>query len=581
MANQSARRLTRPAVLPILLAVPVGVAWAMEIGTSPAAVSPAQLLSAVILSAGAICIWWVREQRLAAQRGSVRALHTLSEGVIAAGSPHEIAEKLADILPTITGADNVRLYLHNRRVKSLEAVPTTDDPEPMAIPLDALQEGMTGAVARCFKTRESLHIADARRNPLVSSGWTHEQLRSALFVPLTAQNEVLGVLAVGHHRRTGYFSPDEQAAIQHLANQVAAALKLQDQHKVREQMLRGEKLAATGQLISGIAGQLLAPLETIARLSSAASDGRSSPLLERDLKQIAAESRRAAEIVARLVSFARPEDAAAKPVDLHALMHGLMQFREAEWHTWGLRVQNRLALEPATVLGVEGHLEQILLDLLICAEQSAARSTAKNMMVTSSLLGGRIVLEIAYAADQERGALPPGMGLDVARGVIQGHGGEIRCRVQSGSAAFELDLPLAPGTLEGDPGTSPVRSASRSLTLMLVESDATARRQLVGLLAARGHRVVPSAAESSADTARRLRFDAVIWAVRQGGWKWSDFHERLRGSVPSFVLVSDGYDADFARSLAESGGFLLARPVQTADIDRLLAELEAQAPAGA
>ena len=47
------------------------------------------------------------------------------------------------------------------------------------------------------------------------------------------------------------------------------------------------------------------------------------------------------------------------------------------------------------------------------------------------------------------------------------------------------------------------------------------------------------------------------------------------------MLVSDGYDAEFARSLEESGGYLLRRPIQQADLDRVLESLEAQAVARA
>src|SRR5262249_8638424 len=159
-----------------------------------------------------------------------------------------------------------------------------------------------------------------------------------------------GVLEVGNARRLGYFSVEEQAATQHLANQVAASLKLQEQQTVREQLFRSEKLAATGQLISGVASELRAPLESILQLATslAAYGGRNVP--ERELRLLAGESQRASEIVSRLVSFARPEDSAVHQVEVNALVASLMQFRDPEWKTLGLRIHNRLAAESVMVL---------------------------------------------------------------------------------------------------------------------------------------------------------------------------------------------------------------------------------------
>ena len=59
----------------------------------------------------------------------MRAFHALSEEIIAAASPAEIAEKLLRVLPAITQATTVRVYLFNRRTKSLERLPTAADPD--------------------------------------------------------------------------------------------------------------------------------------------------------------------------------------------------------------------------------------------------------------------------------------------------------------------------------------------------------------------------------------------------------------------------------------------------------------------
>ena len=543
------------------------------------AMPPYFWLVLLVVAALGVGIWWAWTQHLGAQRRSMRAFYTLSEQIFAAPSSAEIAEKLAETLPSILQATTVRLYLLNRRTKSLESVPTAADPEPMAVSLEGPAEGLAAGAVKCFHNRALINIPDVRRNALVNAGWKSGLPRSAMFAPLLAQLDVLGVIEVGSTRRLGYFTPEEQATLQHLANQVAASMKLEEQQAVREQLFRSEKLAATGQLISGVANDLRAPLERIQELSSALIGADNSSQIERGLKQLTAEAQRASEIVSRLVSFARPAETGTRLVDVNALAGGLMQFREPEWKTLGLRVQNRLSPEPALVLGVEGQIEEVFLNLLVSAEQSASRSGSKTLEVTSSLIAGRVVVEIHYPdASSEPAASESN--LDVCRIIAQNHGGELRVRRQTGGMSFDVDLPLAPGR---DP--RPIRSAPpasrRILTLMLVDADLGAQRQLLGLLSARGHRVVPARAEEAADLAHRLRFDGVLWALRPGGSKWSDFQERLREPIPTFVLVSDGYDADLAASLEESGGFLLGRPLQEPELERVLGAVEARATARA
>jgi signal transduction histidine kinase len=509
----------------------------------------------------------------------MRAFHSLSEDIIAARSPGEIAEKLATVLPSITQATGVRLYLFNPRTKSLEAVPTAGDPEPMAISVEAPPEGLADGAVSCFRNRTLLNIPDVRRSPLVNAGWKPGVPRSMMFVPLTAHPDLVGVLEIGNTRRLGYFTPEEQAAVQHLANQAAAAMRLQEQQSVREQLFRSEKLAATGQLISGVANELRAPLESILQLSASLAAERGVSSIQHELKQLATESQRAATIVSRLVSFARPEDSPVRPVDVNAILAGLLEFREPEWKTMGVRVQNRLPPEPAMVLGAHGQIEQVFLNLLLFAEQSVSSAGLRSLSVSSSRMVGRVVVEVGYSAGA---ASTPSSdsGADVWRGIIQNHGGQLRFRSGSETAVFEIDLPLTPGAAPPAARGASRYSAMRLLTLMLIDSDSSAQRQLVKLLAARGHRAVPVPAEEAADLAQRLRFDGVFCALPAGGSKWNDFQEHLRASIPAFILLSDGYDAESA-GLADSGGFLLARPIQESELEIILEAIEARAAARA
>jgi K+-sensing histidine kinase KdpD len=524
--------------------------------------------------------FWARAQHRKAQRSANRILHSLSENITAAVSPAEIAAQLAEQLPSVSRATTARLFLHSHATKSLDYITTPDDPDPMAINVDSPPEGLARGIVKCFLGRATVHIPDARRNPLVSAGWQPGVARSVMFIPLLAQQDHIGVLEVSSTKRVGYFSREDQAAVQHLSNQIAASLKLQEQRAVREQLFRSEKLAASAQLISGVAGELSEPLGDILHAAETLEkkQGSDTPA---EIHKIAIECRRASDILARLISFAHSDTETAKAVDVSALIAGLVEFRESEWKTRGLRVQNRLTAEPALALGSRGQLEQLFLNLLVHAEQNTAHTADHSLSLSSTRMGGKIVVEIHYATETSRTStteVTDAPGLDVCRAIAASHGGEIRVVSRSNSAGFEVDLPLMPGD---DPRTaaSAPRKSARSLTLLVVDSDTAAQRQLVGMLSARGHRVIPAPAEQAADLAPRMRFDGVFWAVRSGGPKWSDQQDRIRPAVPAFVLVSDGYDRDLATSLEDSGGFLLARPLQASELDRVLDSLETRAAA--
>ena len=68
-------------------------------------------------------------------------------------------------------------------------------------------------------------------------------------------------------------------------------------------------------------------------------------------------------MVARLVSFAAAEQPVARPVSISALLRNLIEFREGDWKASGIRLQEMISREPLHVLGSQGQLEQVFLNL--------------------------------------------------------------------------------------------------------------------------------------------------------------------------------------------------------------------------
>ncbi|MEO5923997.1 MAG: GAF domain-containing protein [Bryobacteraceae bacterium] len=520
-----------------------------------------------------LVMWWLRTQRLNQQRQATRALYALSEEVIAASTPSGIAEKLADALPQLMESATAHLYLIQRDTQKLNRVATNGSPAA---------EALTDAVTTCFRNRTLLMVPDTRNNSLVKN--VSETLpRSVLLLPLVSHEEALGVMQIDRTDRAGAFALEDQAAAQHLANQVASALKLQEQKALREQLFRGEKLAAAGHMIAGIAGELRSPIDSISKMSadiSAILKRRDDiPSVEAGLERVLGESKRAKEILSRLSSFTGEANSAPRHLDLGAMLRKLAEFREPAWQELGLQGQRKFDAGSVSVLGAEGQLEQVFLTLLMDVERRASNSTTREVFLKTNEASGNVRVEIGYSlpagmepesgeAEMQDGALS----LDVCSGIAQTHGGEIKVHRRPGVFAYEVLLPSV-GRVMDAPRATEVAQDVRPLTLMLVDHEPGASRPLLKLLSSRGHRVVPVAGEEAVDVAPRLRFDAVFWTARAGRGGWSEFLDRVKASVGTFVLISDGYNQELATSLEQSGGFLLARPVEEASLDRILGEI--------
>lgn len=306
---------------------------------------------------------------------------------------------------------------------------------------------------------------------------------------------------------------------------------------------------------------------------------------ERDLKAISSEAQKASGIVARLVSYAAAEQSEARPVSVGALLRTLIEFREGDWKASGIRLTETISREPLTVPGSQGQLEQVFLNLLVHAEQAIAESPRKTISIRTSVLAKRLLVEISFSAAPESSKPEDAASiLGITRSVVAGHGGEVRLIEKPNfDPRFEVDLPLLARDRAGAPASAaptPHEPGSR-MTALVIEPEESAQRQLIALLSARGFRVVPLAsADNGLDLAQRMRFDVALCSVHAPGLNWVELSERMHSRVGGFVLLSEGYDSELAGNFEGEGRFVLPKPVQESELDRVLRAIETAAPSG-
>jgi CheY-like chemotaxis protein len=397
---------------------------------------------------------------------------------------------------------------------------------------------------------------------------------------MMAQSEVVGVLELDQDDRVRDFTADEQALAQHLGNQIGVAIRLLDQRTVQEQLFRTEKMAAVGRLISGVVNELQTPLASITDLATRALDKARGGPVERDVTAIATEAAKASGMVTRLVSFAAAEQVEARAVDVMAVLRNLILFREGDWRASGIRVRDLTSREPVFVHGSPGQLEQVFLNLLVHAEQSLADAPTKSITVRTSVLAKRLLVEISFTSPGEfRKPEDTAAVLGVTRSVIAGHGGEVRLIEKNNAEPhFEVELPalVKDRALQSQtPAAIPVRDSSRRLTALVIEPDESVQRQMLVLLSGHGYRVVPvTNSDAGMDLAQRMRFDTAFCSVHAPGLNWVELSERMHGRVGGFVLLSDGYDTELSTDFEGDGRYVLPKPVQEKELDRILRATE-------
>lgn len=525
------------------------------------------LISTLGLLATAVGIWSIRERHMAARRRAMRRLYQLGEEMVGAVSPEESLRILNATLPETLGIVSVRMYLYSHSEKRLRPVV-----EAGAAPSPGL---LLEEAATCWGNRSLLLIPDVRRSPFHAEGAAGLP-RAALFLPMFAQKEPVGVLEVGDARRGREFSADELAVAQHLANQIAIGIELRERHSIRDELFRSEKLAATGQLISNVAGELKAPLEEIEKAVHRLRGSRV------EVEIISSQASRAAAIVDRLLEFTRKDDESTR-FDLAQVLQTLLKNREGAWTEKSVRFENLLSSDPIFVTGSGKQLEEVLLSLVKHAEESALRTAAKIVTVRKTKLVRGVQIEILFSDPGDTGADPfsetngadgEALGLGVCRSILRGQGGDLRVfRQPDGFLRFEVELPAGPSA-NGDSATVSAPGDTRITTLIL-EPDVDSQRRLTALLSEGGHRTVPTVtAEDALEIAHRFPFHAIFCSTRLAGMDCVELLERTRDRIDAFVFLSESYDGESVHALPHGEGYVLTKPVTSEDLDRVLRSIQ-------
>src|SRR5207244_4430497 len=274
-----------------------------------------------------------------------------------------------------------------------------------------------------------------------------------------------------------------------------------DQQALEAQLIQSEKLAAVGQLVSGVAHELNNPLTSIAGLSELLLEQQELGTKDRGhLRVIHEQADRAGRIVRNLLTFAPQGPGEQAAIALNDVI---------QLSTW---VDDRVRM----------------------------RVSDSGAGIADAVLPH---LFTPFFTTKEPGQ-GTGLGLSITYSIVDAHGGRITVeRPAGGGAAFLVDLPPAPSdAARRDTGEVPVPPAAKR-SILLVDDDPAVRRMVKALFGRDGHTVeVARNPQQALDLVRARAYDLIL-ADAQARARDHLFVEQLVESQPGLkdrVLVATG-----------------------------------------
>ena len=288
---------------------------------------------------------------------------------------------------------------------------------------------------------------------------------------LWTKDRVIGALLVGS-RSIREFSAAELNLLAAVGNQIAITIDksrlLQESRdayetlrQMQEQLLQSEKMAAVGQLISGVAHELNNPLTAILGYSELLKSedqvsGRGADYLEKLYKQ----AQRTHHIVQNLLSFARQRKPERGRAQVNRVVEDTLALREYDLKVHRVQVHRELDPDLPEISADFHQLQQVFLNVLNNAlDAISERNGPGEIWVRTCVAGEDVKVEFS---DNGPGVKNPhrvfdpfyttkpvgkgtGLGLSICYGIVKEHGGEIEVRNEDGrGATFTVKLPLKP-----------------------------------------------------------------------------------------------------------------------------------------
>ncbi len=528
---------------------------------------------------------------------------TLTESLDLSDSLHRTLRQMAELF----SLDATSLYLFDESGTNLKRVAAAGHRSEYSRHFPAVS--VKPELLRHIKEAHATFIS-AQGLPLPAvfrDAQVKEGIATAYIVILWSKDRVIGGLVVGT-RAPREFSPADVNLLIAVGSQISGAIDrsilyeetrqaYENLRRTQEQLLHSERLAAVGQLISGVAHELNNPLTAILGYSQLlTSSGQLGPQGIEYSEKLYKQAQRTHRIVQNLLSFARQHKPERIPVHMNQTLEETLALRDYDLRMSNIRVHLDLAPDLPVTAADPHQLQQVFLNMVNNAVDAILeRSTEGDLWVRTGIEGERLVIEFT---DSGPGVKDPsrvfdpfyttkpvgkgtGLGLSICYGIVTEHGGTIRVRnIPTRGASFTIDLPCQPVAASGSPLDTPKPDPGRSAHILLLDHDESVLEAVSTFLRGRDHRVHSARNMQDARTfLEQQNFDVIVADFQLadssgggglGGWL-AQHKPALSRRVIWMCAIAPSSEA--TEKIGESSSRILQKPFKVSELLAAVDEL--------
>jgi PAS domain S-box-containing protein len=240
---------------------------------------------------------------------------------------------------------------------------------------------------------------------------------------------------------------------------VGVVRDLTEEIRLRDQLVRGERLSALGEFVSGMAHEINNPLQSIIGSLELALDQQDlDPAVRGDIERARSEASRAGRTVRNLLRFVRQAPNERVLLDLNEIVKATMSVRSYELEMAGIQIREEYAPMLPLVLANREEIQQVLLNLVMNAQQAMSNPDGTRVLSVRTLMAGLdAVVEVRdtgpgipeelagrifepFFTTKSAGA-GPGLGLSLSLGIANAHQGQLELVAAASGTCFRLTLP--------------------------------------------------------------------------------------------------------------------------------------------